>query len=206
MTIDLWTAVREWNDAVGVPNREYGGWPSNNDLALAVRLVEEELGELQAAFGERDLVAVADALADGLFVLAGLALRCGVARTYIREYLPGESDIRSGHPVPCEAALESLFEYSWPDLLAAVESRNLNRLDAMVHACMFHLAEVARWLRLPLDAIFAEVVRSNRSKLVNGKIQRRQDGKILKGPDYSPPDIAGVLRAHGWEEAPDACS
>jgi predicted HAD superfamily Cof-like phosphohydrolase len=46
-------------------------------------------------------------------------------------------------------------------------------------------------------AVLAEVQRSNMSK-VGGPV--RADGKILKGPNYSPPDIAGVLerqRRHG---------
>ena len=47
--------------------------------------------------------------------------------------------------------------------------------------------------------IAAEVHRSNMSKLVDGKPVRREDGKILKGPNFSPPDIAGELRRQGWK-------
>lgn len=44
-----------------------------------------------------------------------------------------------------------------------------------------------------------EVHRSNMSKLgEDGKPIRREDGKIQKGPNYSPPDIARELRAQGW--------
>lgn len=47
---------------------------------------------------------------------------------------------------------------------------------------------------IPLDAVVEEVHRSNMSKLgADGKPVRRDDGKILKGPNYFPPDIAGVL-------------
>ncbi len=45
-----------------------------------------------------------------------------------------------------------------------------------------------------------EVQRSNMSKLVDGKPVVRDDGKILKGPNWSPPDIAGELRKQGWKE------
>lgn len=45
-----------------------------------------------------------------------------------------------------------------------------------------------------------EVHRSNCSKLVDGKPVVREDGKILKGPNFSPPDIAGELRKQGWRE------
>jgi len=49
------------------------------------------------------------------------------------------------------------------------------------------------------DPIAAEVHRSNMSKLgADGKPVRREDGKIMKGPNYSPPDIVGELRKQGW--------
>jgi predicted HAD superfamily Cof-like phosphohydrolase len=48
--------------------------------------------------------------------------------------------------------------------------------------------------------IAQEVHRSNMSKLgADGLPVRREDGKILKGHLYSPPDIAGELRKQGWE-------
>ena len=44
------------------------------------------------------------------------------------------------------------------------------------------------------DAAVAEVHRSNMSKLgADGQPIRREDGKILKGPNYSPPDLVGVI-------------
>ena len=49
-----------------------------------------------------------------------------------------------------------------------------------------------------LDAAIAEVHRSNMSKLgADGEPILRDDGKILKGQNYSPPDLralAGVMR------------
>ena len=43
---------------------------------------------------------------------------------------------------------------------------------------------------------FNEVHRSNMSKLgEDGKpIYRKEDGKVLKGPNYSPPDLSTVIR------------
>lgn len=50
-------------------------------------------------------------------------------------------------------------------------------------------------LGIPHDAVVAEVHRSNLSKLgEDGRPIYRADGKVLKGPNYSPPDVAGVLR------------
>lgn len=43
---------------------------------------------------------------------------------------------------------------------------------------------------IDIDAVFAEVHRSNMSKLdENGLPILRKDGKVLKGPNFSPPDI-----------------
>lgn len=40
---------------------------------------------------------------------------------------------------------------------------------------------------LPLEESFARVHASNMTKLVNGKVLKRADGKYLKGPNYKPP-------------------
>lgn len=51
---------------------------------------------------------------------------------------------------------------------------------------------------IPGDVVYAEVHRSNMSKLgSDGKPVRRHDGKVLKGPDYEEAD---VLRAMGVVE------
>lgn len=59
------------------------------------------------------------------------------------------------------------------------------------------VAGSALTLGIPHGAVVREVHHSNMSKLgADGKpIYREVDGKILKGPGYSPPDVAGVLRA-----------
>lgn len=44
------------------------------------------------------------------------------------------------------------------------------------------------------DAALLEVHRSNMSKLgTDGRPVYRQDGKIMKGPNYSPPNLAAVI-------------
>lgn len=44
--------------------------------------------------------------------------------------------------------------------------------------------------------IFKEVHRSNMSKLENGKVLRREDGKVMKGSSYSPPAIREIIINH----------
>ena len=48
---------------------------------------------------------------------------------------------------------------------------------------------------IPLDKVFEEVHRSNMTKVVDGKVVRRADGKITKGPNYEPPNIKKILGA-----------
>lgn len=43
---------------------------------------------------------------------------------------------------------------------------------------------------IPIDRVFKEVHLSNMSKLVDGKPLLRTDGKVLKGPQYKPPDLS----------------
>ncbi|WP_373516242.1 hypothetical protein [Pricia sp.] len=45
-----------------------------------------------------------------------------------------------------------------------------------------------------IEEVFTEIQRSNMSKLgADGKPIYREDGKVLKGPNYFKPDILGVL-------------
>jgi len=45
-----------------------------------------------------------------------------------------------------------------------------------------------------IEEVFHEIQRSNMSKLgEDGKPIYREDGKVLKGPNYFKPDIAGIL-------------
>ena len=47
-------------------------------------------------------------------------------------------------------------------------------------------------LGVPMEEVFNRVHRSNLSKLVNGKPLKREDGKVLKGPNYKKPDLSDL--------------
>jgi predicted HAD superfamily Cof-like phosphohydrolase len=54
---------------------------------------------------------------------------------------------------------------------------------------------------IDLDAVIAEIHRSNMTKLgPDGQVARRPDGKVLKGEHYEPPDVSAVLRRQGWRQ------
>lgn len=86
------------------------------------------------------------------------------------------------------------FEASWNgsfDMEAVVDA--LADLDYVIEGTRIEFG-------INGDPIADEVHRSNMSKLGDdGQPIRRADGKVLKGPNFSPPDIAGELRKQGWE-------
>lgn len=49
-------------------------------------------------------------------------------------------------------------------------------------------------LQYKIEAVFNEIQRSNMSKLgADGRPIYREDGKVMKGPNYFEPNISGVL-------------
>lgn len=62
------------------------------------------------------------------------------------------------------------------------------------------LLYVAYWLAarigIDIDAAFRAVHKSNMSKLgADGRPLKREDGKVLKGPDYVPPDLSRIVES-----------
>ena len=56
------------------------------------------------------------------------------------------------------------------------------------------LEGLARTFGLPADRVFDRVHDSNMSKLGNdGKPVRRDDGKVMKGPNYHPPSLDDLI-------------
>lgn len=120
-------AVADFHQAFGLgisqnPRADLG--PEKN--LLRFNLMDEENREYLEAANRGDLVEVADALGDMLYILCGTILEHGM-----------------------QAKIEEVFE---------------------------------------------EIQRSNMSKLGNdGKPVYREDGKVLKGPNYFRPDIRAIL-------------
>jgi predicted HAD superfamily Cof-like phosphohydrolase len=50
-------------------------------------------------------------------------------------------------------------------------------------------------LGIPQQAVWDEVARSNMSKLVDGKLIKRDDGKVLKPDTFVPPNIKKILES-----------
>ena len=64
------------------------------------------------------------------------------------------------------------------------------KLDTMKHQKLIQ----EHGLQYKIEEVFNEIQRSNMSKLAeNGEPIYREDGKVLKGPNYFKPDIAKIL-------------
>lgn len=49
---------------------------------------------------------------------------------------------------------------------------------------------------IPLDDVFNAIHQANMNKLIDGKVIRREDGKIKKPEGWQPADIAGILKKY----------
>ena len=118
--------VGDFMEAFGQEVQFEPTWPDFNTRELRLELIQEELDELSDAIADRDMIQIADALTDLLYVVYG-----------------------AGHT-----------------------------------------------FGLDLDECFHEVHASNMSKLgEDGRPLHREDGKVLKGPNYFEPDLEGILGA-----------
>lgn len=82
------------------------------------------------------------------------------------------------------------------ELAEAVKAKDkVEIMDALLD-CMVVDIGAGLSLGLPMELGWQEVIRSNMTKVdpVTGKVRRREDGKILKGDNYSPPNLARLMK------------
>lgn len=82
------------------------------------------------------------------------------------------------------------------ELSKAMGEDNMVEIADGIVDCIYILfgTAIEYGLHRKLEAMFHEVHRSNMSKLgIDGKPIYREDGKVLKGPGYSPPDLGSIL-------------
>ena len=116
--------VKDFMEIYGQEVKTKSSFPNEKIIQLRYDLIKEELDELSLAIKEKDIIEVADALTDLLYVVYG-----------------------AGHA-----------------------------------------------FGIDLDKCFAEVQRSNMSKLnIDGKPIYNENGKVMKGPNYSKPNLKQFL-------------
>ena len=118
--------VEDFQKAFGSFIGEGPNFPPLERCVLRQRLLQEEVLELHEAWSNKDIVEVADAITDCLYILFGTAIEFG--------------------------------------------------------------------LQDKLEALFDEVHGSNMSKLdLDGKPIYRNDGKVMKGPNYYKPNLKNII-------------
>jgi predicted HAD superfamily Cof-like phosphohydrolase len=209
--------VLEFHRTYGQPIRTEPVYDIPEKL-LRSELILEEASEFWEANKQNDLVEMADALADLVYVAAGAAITHGVDLESSfggLEQSPAEvlkvvhkRQKQKIRPFPTLNVLTRNMTASGLNK-AAVAYDNYVRnnaegdpdqirslLTTIVSSCYF----ASFSLGIDLDDVLEEVQRSNMSKLgEDGKPIYRADGKVLKGPNFSQPDIATVLRGQGWK-------
>lgn len=70
--------VREFHERFGCVVNDHPTWPGSRTHRLRMALLDEELAELRNAGETADLVEIADALADLLYVTYGAAVTYGI--------------------------------------------------------------------------------------------------------------------------------
>lgn len=83
-----------------------------------------------------------------------------------------------------------LIEEEFDELYDALNGNDvIGVADSLADLMYVVIGSALQW-GIPLERVFAEVHRSNMTKQGGDK---RADGKILKGPNCSPPDLSFVL-------------
>lgn len=77
-SFDPYEAVLEFHSKFDARVGNTPGLPDEDAIALRIRLIREELDELEKSIAGRDVIDVADALADLLYVTYGTAIAFGI--------------------------------------------------------------------------------------------------------------------------------
>lgn len=192
----MFQRVAEFHRVFGHPIGESPSLPHPTVRDLRKSLLAEELGEYAAAHAAGDRVQMADALADICYIIAGTCVAYGIAPTVERcfespydQYLPRDPVLDSAMPV--------LLQGWFIDYEAAERSNLLAWIDLSLMNMITSVFGIAWRLNIPLNAVFAEVHRSNMAKrMSDGTVRYREDGKVEKPPGWTPPNIAHVLAIH----------
>lgn len=131
------------------------------DFRFWLKLVEEEVAELQASLQNNDKLNALKEVADVLYTTIGAA---AVAAEDV-EQLIGAADLE----------------------------RTEKLRDAAIAAITLSQAKFG-FTEDQIEEAFKRVHESNMSKLgENGEVLRREDGKVLKGPNYREPDLRDLV-------------
>ena len=117
------------------------------------------------------------------------------AKEFRSKYNLNSSADRQTRAVQQKLIVEEFKEFLEAEGMLFMHGRNhqehaLKELADLVYVC-YQYAENMGWF---LDEALDRVHKSNMSKLdEDGKPILREDGKVLKGPNYKPPDLSDLF-------------
>lgn len=183
--------VQEFHETYNLPIRTEPKIPSEEEVILRTDLDEEEFEEFCEANEAFDIIGCADALTDMLYVAYGQGLVYGLKLD--REYespegltpqLP-DTDLKAACIRRLESRLEKIID---------AHTTGHKQVELALKAWITEIYNTGRIYGIDLNKCFEEVHRSNMSKLgADGKPIYREDGKVLKGPNFTPPDLKKAL-------------
>ena len=196
--------VKEFHEAFGHPVAEKRMLINKDRYQLRKTLIREEMNETLRDYINGDLVKTADGLADLDVVINGTLLEFGFTTIHPEgeEYYTFEGRetpklLDYGHIVHSYSIIVD-------DLRTCDEAYYEGNVDGIISALIhskYIVAYTAASLGIPLREVCDAVHKANMSKLgEDGKpIYRETDNKILKGPNFRPPeeDIERILKEHG---------
>jgi predicted HAD superfamily Cof-like phosphohydrolase len=87
-----------------------------------------------------------------------------------------------------------LIKEEYEELEEAVATRDVVEMADALGDIIYVVCGFAVELGIDLKAVVNEIHASNFTKLAeDGSVIKREDGKVLKGPNYLPPNIRAVL-------------
>jgi predicted HAD superfamily Cof-like phosphohydrolase len=90
----------------------------------------------------------------------------------------------------------ALIEEEAAEFRMAAESDDLIEIADAVADLLWVVIEAGLTYGIPIEEVFAEVRRSNWTKLQGPEPTLNEAGKIVAGPGFSPPNIGPILKRH----------
>ena len=185
--------VRRFHEAFNHPVRDTPTPLDDATLALRLNLIDEEVDELFAAIHNGDLVEIADALGDIVYVTIGMALCEGVS-----DRLPVYDDCNVNMGGPALDLSNEDIPYHANMIQVAIDGFAGGRADIedtlYLSTILDHAYQLAWTLGIKLTPVIEEIHESNMTKLQeDGTAIYNEFGKVMKPDTYVAPDIALVL-------------
>jgi predicted HAD superfamily Cof-like phosphohydrolase len=112
--------------------------------------------------------------------------------------MPIEETPRLLEPERAELRVK-LIEEELGELIDALEAGDIVEAADALGDLIYVVNGMAIEMGINLDHVVRVIQVSNETKLgEDGKPIYREDGKVLKGPNYEPPKIEDELRRQGW--------